>query len=53
MPMMCGMRNLPMMIGANSIIQSTVKNIRVGSDIGKYFDRLYSETANIWFVIIF
>ena len=36
MPMMCGMRNRDMTMGANSIMQSTTKKINVGSVIGKY-----------------
>lgn len=36
MPMMCGIRSLPMMMGANNMIISTTKNISVGLVIGKY-----------------
>ena len=36
MPMMCGMRSLPMMMGAERMIIITTKNMSVGSVIGKY-----------------
>ena len=35
-PMMCGMRSLPIMMGANRMISSTTKNISVGLVMGKY-----------------
>ena len=35
-PMMWGMRSFPMMMGAESMIIITTKNISVGSVIGKY-----------------
>ena len=35
-PMMCGMRSLPMIMGANRMISSTTKNISVGLVMGKY-----------------
>ena len=37
MPMMWGMRSLPMMMGAKRMMSSTTKNINVGSVIGKYW----------------
>ena len=45
--MMCGMRNLPMMIGANRMMSNTTKKINVGLVMGKYdamlsIDLLYS-----------
>ena len=39
MPMMWGMRNLPMMIGAKRMMSSTTKNMIVGSVMGKYWDK--------------
>ena len=36
MPMMCGMRSLPMMMGASKMMSSTTKNINVGLSMGKY-----------------
>ena len=35
-PMMCGMRSLPMMMGASRMMSSTTKNISVGLVMGKY-----------------
>jgi hypothetical protein len=35
-PMMCGMRNLPITIGASKMMSSTTKKMGVGLVIGKY-----------------
>ena len=35
MPMMCGMRSLPMMMGAMRMMMSTTKKISVGSVMGR------------------
>ena len=39
MPMMWGMRSLPITIGANRIISSTTKKMSVGLSMGKYEER--------------
>jgi hypothetical protein len=44
-PMRCGMRNLPIRIGANRMIHRTIKNIHVGSVIGKYCDIVLHKSA--------
>ena len=38
-PTMCGMRSLPIIIGAKRMMHSTTKNIIVGDVMGKYCDK--------------
>jgi hypothetical protein len=40
-PMICGMRSLPMMMGANRMMSNTTQKINVGLVIGKY-DAIYN-----------
>ena len=49
MPMIWGIRNFPMIIGAKSMTDNTTKNTKVGSVMGKYADimRLVFYTSEI------
>ena len=47
MPMICGMRSRPMMMGESSIISRTTKKISVGSVIGKYWDKFSMKVYSL------
>jgi hypothetical protein len=47
MPMMCGMRNLLITIGAKSMMSNTTKKMSVGSVIGKYDANIVISGAKV------